>query len=288
MILDGDNAVLTYHKAMVAPPEGIDPVYTRSGFIHPVKTPKGQVVTGIHPADHYHHLGLWHAWVKCKYGGEEVDFWNLKKKQGAVRYSSTLRLMAERHGAGFEVAQEHVLYPGEKDREIVVLKERFHIMARRVGGVYEIDYQTSQRNVTDLPLDLPAYRYGGPLAYRAPGHWVNGNSNYLSSEGRTRKDGHQTRSRWCAMYGPGTEKEGAEMATIGILCHRDNHDFPQRMRVWPPTSNDGRIFFNYVPIQQTGWSIRPGQTSLMRYRLIVADGPPDTDQLNGRWEAFVE
>ena len=60
----GDLMVLTYHKAEVPPPEKADPIYKRSGFIHPLCAPNGEPVTGIHPADHYHHLGLWHAWVK--------------------------------------------------------------------------------------------------------------------------------------------------------------------------------------------------------------------------------
>ena len=30
---------LTYHKAEVSPPKGVDPVFKRSGFIHPLKTP---------------------------------------------------------------------------------------------------------------------------------------------------------------------------------------------------------------------------------------------------------
>ena len=63
-VTDGDNVVLAYHKAEVPPPEGADPAYHRSGFINPIRTPAGGVVTGLHPADHIHHLGIWHAWVK--------------------------------------------------------------------------------------------------------------------------------------------------------------------------------------------------------------------------------
>ena len=75
-------------------------------------------------------------------------------------------------------------------------------------------------------------------------------------------------------------------ASIAILCHRSNRDFPQRMRIWPPTSNNGAIFFNYVPIQETGWSIEPGGVSTMRYRLVVADKRPDNQALNARWNLY--
>lgn len=283
----GDNAVVTYHKADVPPPEGIDPVYTRSGFLHPVKTPAGGSVTGIHPTDHYHHLGLWHAWVKCEHDGKPVDFWNLKKKEGAVRYEKTLAIVSEADHAGFTVEQDHVAYKGENKTEpVIVLNEAFSVTARLVDGAYEIDYETAQTNVSDHALKLPAYRYGGPIAYRSPLHWNGSNSDYLSSEGKTRIDGHETRSKWCAMWGPAGES--GNDSSITILCHEDNHDFPQRMRVWPPNTNDGAIFFNYVPIQETGWAIEPGQKSVMRYRLVVEDRKPDPKALNARWERFSE
>ena len=57
-ISNGESTVLVYHKAEMPPPEGADPSYARSGFIHPLCSPSGAVLTGIHPDDHLHHLGL--------------------------------------------------------------------------------------------------------------------------------------------------------------------------------------------------------------------------------------
>jgi len=281
----GDSTILTYHKAVVPPPEGADPVFARSGFIHPVHSPSGAVVTGIHPDDHYHHLGLWHAWVTCEIDGKDIDFWNLKEKTGAVRYAKTIELISENGAAGFTVEQEHVMFPGDAKKETVILREAFTVVARLVEGAYEIDYNTVQTNVSKFSLKLPAYRYGGPIAYRGPHHWDKTNSDYLSSEGKTRIDGHTTRSKWIAMWG--AREAGGGDDTLTILNHRENHDFPQRMRVWPPTTNNGAIFFNYVPIQETGWEIKPGQVSTMRYRLVVKDGKPDSSELNQRWDRYV-
>ena len=59
------------------------------------------------------------------------------------------------------------------------------------------------------------------------------------------------------------------------------------MRVWPPESSNGAIFFNYVPIQETGWEIKPGETSAMRYRLVVQDSKPAPEKLNARWDSYV-
>ncbi|MEZ5329193.1 MAG: PmoA family protein [Verrucomicrobiales bacterium] len=279
---------LTYHKAEVSPPEGVDPIFKRSGFIHPLKTPGGATVTGIHPADHYHHLGLWHAWVKCEHNGEPVDFWNLKTGTGRIAYVKTVSTESDEHSAGFIVEQAHIAYKGESKKPMTILSEQLHVTARIVDGAFEIDYDTAQKNITEHSLELPAYRYGGPIAYRAPHHWKNGNSDYLSSEGKTRIDGHTTRSRWVAMFGPAEEgKDDGPVASLTILSNDKNHDAPQRMRVWPPESSNGAIFFNYVPIQETGWEIKPGETSTMRYRLVVQDAKPDAAAINARWDSYV-
>ncbi|MFV1994077.1 MAG: DUF6807 family protein, partial [Verrucomicrobiales bacterium] len=226
----------------------------------------------------------WHAWVRCVIDGEEIDFWNLKKGKGRVRYAKTLELVEGGDHAGFVVEQEHVAFLGEEGVETVILRESFRVVAQGDGEAYLVDYETVQKNVSEFTLELPAYRYGGPIAYRAPHHWDVSNSDYLSSEGRTRLDGHATRSRWCSFSGANPGGEG--VATLAILCHPGNHDAPQRMRVWPPKSNNGAIFFNYVPIQETAWAIEPGQVSTMRYRLIATDSAPDPAGLDRSWEEY--
>ncbi len=280
----GSNKVLTYHKAEVAPPEGVDPIFTRSGFIHPVKSPNGATVTGIHPDDHYHHLGLWHAWVKCKIDGQDVDFWNLKTGTGRVKYAKTRATSSKDTEVGFVVEQDHVAYLGEAKTPTTILREQFSILVRLVDAAYEIDYATRQVNISKHDLELPAYRYGGPIAYRGPANWNNETGDYLTALGKTRMDGHTTRSHWCAMWG--ADETTGKDASITILCHRNNRDFPQRMRIWPPKSNNGAIFFNYVPIQETGWAIKSGDSSTMRYRLVVEDQKPDKEGLNARWNRY--
>ena len=243
-------------------------------------------VTGIHPSYHYHHYGLWHAWVKCVHGDDEIDFWNLKHGKGRVTYKDTREFIVGNDLAGFTVIQEQIGYKGEKKKPVTILEEAFTIIARVVDGAYEIDYQVEQKNVTGESLKLLAWRLGGPIAYHAPHHWRNGNSDYLSSEGKTRVDGHATRSRWISMWGPANDKKGSAPVSFAILGHPNNHDAPQRMRIWPPRAKDGAIFFNYVPIQEQAWEIMPGESITMRYRLVLTDEKADVDQLNARWEQW--
>ncbi len=278
VITRGAIPVLTYHKAEVAPPDGVDPVFRRSGFIHPLHAPGGGIVTGIHPDDHYHHLGLWHAWVQTEYQGKAPDFWNLKTRTGRVRHAGGVEL----RDSGFTVAQEQVAYlAGPEAEPTVILRESLAVDAALVDGANVIDYVVHQTNVTSSPLVLPAYRYGGGIAYRGPLGWNAENSDYLTDLGKTRVDSHTTRARWVAMSGP-AEKAGGEDATVVIMGHPENHDAPQRVRTW----DNGKMFLNFVPVQETGWEIPPGKTVTLRYRLVIFDGKPGTDVIESRWRAY--
>jgi hypothetical protein len=279
-IRDGEQSMLVYHKAVLPPPEGSPKAYARSGFIHPLRSPSGGVMTSIHADDHVHHMGLWHAWVKTDHKGRHFDFWNLGGKTGKVRFVAALTSFGKEGAVGFSVQQEQLGMTHEGSKEEVILRETLKVQVRKTAGSYLVDYDTRQVNITEAPLLLPAYRYGGCIAYRAPYHWNKENSNYLTSEGKDRSNGHTTRGRWCAMFGPTEHGE----ATLAILCHPGNHDAPQRMRVWP----DGKVFFNYVPIQETGWSLQPGEPSTMRYRLVISEGQPDEDQLNAFWNHYAK
>ncbi len=286
-ITRGEVMVLTYHKAEVPPPKQADPIYKRSGFIHPLCAPNGEPVTGIHPADHYHHLGLWHAWVKTKHGKDTPDFWNLRGRTGRVRYVKTIELHkgSDRDpSVGFIVEQEQVAYKGPDREETVVLREQFEIRAEFVNGENRVGYRVKQTNVSRESLLLPAYRYGGGLAYRAPHHWDKTNSDYLTSEGLDRTNSHATRARWVAMWGATSKGP----ATLTVMMHPENRDFPQRLRTWPPSSHNGAIFFNVVPAQEKPWEIKPGEQIVESYLLTVSNGKPDKERIEKGWKAWAK
>jgi len=284
----GDTPILTYHIQEVEPPEGVDKAYRRSGFIHPLHAPSGGVVTGIHPGDHYHHIGLWHAWVNTKYPGYDSgnkkktgpDFWNLGGHTAFIRHAEVL----ETRKAGFTVKQEHLAYlDGYGKKPTVILEEVFSVDAEFKDGVNLVDYTFTQTNVTKKPLDFPAYRYGGGIAYRGPMFWNKENSDYLTSTGLDRTNSHATRAKWVAMYGP-TDKSGKSPATVSIFCHPANHDAPQRIRTW----DNGKMFFNYVPVQEFPWSRKPGKAETLRYRLVISDGKPDKGAIEKHFQTYAK
>jgi hypothetical protein len=74
--------ILSYRHSVMDVPAGVDPLFKRSGFIHPLWSPAGHVLTRVQAPDHYHHYGIWGPWTLTTINGQEVDFWNLAKGEG--------------------------------------------------------------------------------------------------------------------------------------------------------------------------------------------------------------
>ena len=275
----GDSKVLRYNHAVVPQPEGASPLYARSGFIHPLWSPAGEVLTCIHPKDHIHHMGLWMPWTETEFEGRKVDFWNLGKGQGTVRFVKFISTESGAVYGGFGAIQEHVdlrAPEGEK----VALNEELDVRVWNLGEPNEcwlLDYTSKQRCASSSPLHLLEYRYGG-LGFRATSQWNESNSDYLTSEGKTRKDGHGTRARWCNVFGSTAKGE----AGVVFMSHPDNHEHPEPMRIWP----EGDVFFNFCPIQKADWILEPGETYVLRYRLYIYSGKITLETAEQFWQDF--
>ncbi|HER34143.1 MAG TPA: hypothetical protein ENO19_01575 [Halothiobacillaceae bacterium] len=276
----GDNKVLQYNHATVPPPPGHSALFNRSAFIHPVWSPAGAVLTNIHPPDHIHHMGLWMPWTSTEFEGRHVDFWNLGSGQGTVRFRELLGRESGPVFGSFRVRHEHVdlKAPGG---EKVALDETWDVLVWNTGGAdkgyYVWDFVSTQRCASSSPLHLPAYRYGG-FGFRATSQWKQGQADYLTSEGKTRKDGHGTRARWCMAFGP-TDKGDAG---IVFMSHPKNHEHPEPMRLWP----SGDIFFNFCPVQEKDWTLEPGRDYVFRYRLFVYNGTLNAERAERAWQDF--
>ena len=74
VITRNGNHVLTYHKTAITP-AGVEDKYARSGFIHPITTPSGKVITDDYPLPHHSHQhGIFFAWKKASYKNEQLNF----------------------------------------------------------------------------------------------------------------------------------------------------------------------------------------------------------------------
>ena len=123
------------------------------------------------------------------------------------------------------------------------------------------------------------YRYGG-FGFRGAREWKGANSAYLTSEGKTRENGHATTARWCDLSGVIDGKwEG-----VTIMSNPENFRHPEPMRIWPEPDN--YVFFNFAPSQAGEWVMEPGKEYVFQYRLFVHEEKPDVEEIERVWNDY--
>lgn len=276
-----DQPLLSYQYETLYPPEGVDPIFKRSGFIHPLNTPGGTTLTQIQPEDHYHHYGIWNPWTNVLFEGDTIDFWNLIKKQGTVRFSGFKSVSEEKNSCEFQVIHEHVVFRGNAEQ--IALRE---IQTIRVHSVQKNQYlvDLTFEYASEKPFLIMKYRYGG-LGYRAIESWRPSNSQILTSEGKTRSDADGSLAKWILAQGTLGDKQWGLL----ILSAPDNYRHPEPVRIWPDTSeHNDHVFICYSPTKFSDWLLEPGKTYTLKYRLVVFDGKLTADQANNEWSMFAQ
>ena len=276
--------VFSFQEEKSVPPDAkIPDYYSRGGYIHPVLSPAGAIVTGDFRPDHYHHHGIWFAWVKTEYEGRHPDFWNVQDKLGRLDFKGVERIWSGPVHGGI-VARIHsidTLAPTPK----AVVDERWEIRVYPAGEgrrpYWMFDLVSTQKLVGNSPLKLPTYRYGG-IGIRGNAQWdgEGDKTRFLTSSGESdRIKAHETRAAWCHMGGL-VEGKFTGIATLG---HPANFRAPEPLRVNPKVP-----FLNFAPSQAGDWEMVPGQTYVWRYRFIVHDGEPEKAWLDARWADYAQ
>ena len=277
--------ILKYQKQTIMPPKGVDPVYGKSGFIHPLWSPGGEVLTRIQPPDHYHHYGIWGPWTKTHIDEREVDFWNLAKVQGTVKFGELLSVSEGSVFCGISVHQLHVDFGVKGKEEQIALNEELSVRAWNLGeNAWLIDYYTMQRSPLENGILLDAYRYGGGIGFRATEKWKKDNCTVLTSEGKIRENADGTTARWCRVEGESISGRSG----ILFMDNPKNKEFPQPMRVWPLDANNkrGDLFFEFCPIRHESWKMGNGKDYQLKYRLYVFDGDLSASEAESIWQGF--
>ncbi|MFY9150513.1 MAG: PmoA family protein [Prolixibacteraceae bacterium] len=284
-LMSGKNPILTYQMETVHPPKGVNPFFKRSGFLHPVCSPEGEVLTRIQAPDHYHHYGIWNPWTLTFIGKREVDFWNLVKGEGTVRFAGLVSKVEGPVFSGFKSLQEHIDF-GAKGADAIAMNELFGVRAWNVPNQkYVLDYSSTLNTPLDSGILLAAYRYGGGIGWRATEKWNKDNSTVLTSEGKTRKDADGTNARWCKVEGESSAKSGR--SGILIMSFPANRMHPEPMRVWPEDQNGrGDVYFEFCPIRHKDWKLEKGNDYSLKYRLVIFDGKMTAEEAENYWQAF--
>jgi len=276
------HPLLQYVYKTVYPPAGIDTAYKRSGFIHPLWSPNGQVLTRIQAPDHYHHYGIWNPWTHVLYKGDTVDFWNLKERKGTVRFANFASIVSGPVFAQYQTVHQHVAFKKDGDEEVVMNELQTVRVYQPSEDHYLFDLTIQLNCATAAPVTLLAYRYGG-VGWRATEEWNKDNSEVLTSEGNTRTSADGAKARWCIVQGAVSgDYAGAEM-----ISYPGNYNYPEPLRVWPIDQNGrGDMYANFSPTKDIDWRLLPGHNYVLRYRWVVFNGHFTKEKAESAWSYY--
>lgn len=259
-----EREVLAYRLTPQSPPAGADSVYTRSGFIHPLRSPSGVVLTDGFPVGHMHQHGLFFAFTNTTFKGKHTDFWNQQNKEGYVRHGKLLETQVNDSVASFKVILEHISVASGK-----VGEEEWAVKVRAKGSVYIIDLTSTWTNVSADTLHINEYLYGG-FAFRGSASWNSEDSlhfedslHILTSEGLHREQANHTHPTWVSAYGPVLGKT----AGVVISGAASNFRYPQAVRVHPQMP-----YFVFAPMVDGAFTILAGASYISKYRMVTFDG----------------
>ena len=277
-LFQGDRPILQYNTTPTAEAAEHEAYYRRSGYIHPLFSPSGRIVTGDYSPDHKHQHGLFFAWTKSQFRGAPQEFWNEHKRLGKVEYAGGFESAPSDRPPGFTTKHRFIsLTQKTGDRPTPVLLETWQVsLPEHSTEAFVIDLTSTQRCGTDDPLTIEKYHYGG-MAIRGNNAWVAEGCVMLTSEGDDRLSGNHTRPRWVVMSG---EVDG-ETCGVAVLEHPENFRAPQWVRLHPKMP-----YFVFGPMIEEAFTIEPGQDYRSRYRYVTFDGAPNLDEIETLWQDF--
>ena len=286
-LLKEDMPVLTYRYGMTYPPYGVDSIFRKSGYIHPLLSPSGDTLSRIQPPDHYHHYGIWGPWTHTLIEGERVDFWNLVERQGTVLFKDFNDTFSGAVYGGFSAHQEHINLKADGNSRIAI-DENLEVKVWDLGRPdrYMVDYTSQFNSPLENGILFEAYRYGGGLGMRFTERWHKDNCSVLTSEGMDRLTADGTNARWCMVTGASANGKGTN--GVLFLSYPENKSHPEPMRVWPIDGNGGRgdMFFEFCPIRHEEWKIEPNKEYRLKYRMVVFEGTLTAQEAESYWKSF--
>ncbi len=280
------KTVLEYVKTAKPVPAGIEKHFSRSGYIHPIYTPNGQELTGDYPEDHAHQHALFFAWTKADYNGQEVDFWNQAKDLGRIEFREVVGLKREEQKVSFSV--KHAFMGKVGGKWVDVLHEIWTVTVHQTPADHFLfDIDSVQRCVTDKPLSLPKYHYGG-MSIRGNYQWLKkendksikpGDLQFLTSDGKDRWEGNHTRPNWVAFSG----RIDSQDASAAIFCSPRNFRAPQPVRIHP-----NKPYFCFSPMVEGPFKIEPKEEYASRYRYLVTSKAADVGMIRKYWDEYAK
>jgi hypothetical protein len=231
-------------------------------YFHPVRTPKGLVVTEVAPSDHLHHRGIFLAWVEL-HGKHDADFWgwgeHAPKKDRRIVNRTLSEPLSTPSGGGFKAVNEWLAETN------VVITEQLRTAARTEGPANIIDLVYSLTAKEDLTLSRWAFS-GFCVRVRKDGK--------IEAEG---PDGPVTLPN-PKHTEPATDWPAAPWYAYSITLPDGNTvgaaviDHPQNPPSLWHNHRDVRML-NPCIVAPAAVTMKAGTPMILRYRVLIYDGP---------------
>lgn len=235
-------------------------------YFHPVRTPKGVVVTEVAPSDHPHHRGIFLAWVEM-HGKQDADFWgwgeHAPKKDRKIVNREVSEPLSTISGGGFRAVNDWLAGTN------VMVTEQLRAAARTEGPANIIDLVYTLTAKDDLTLARWAFsgfcvrvRKDGKIEAEGPdGPAMFPNPKHTDPT-----------SDWpaAAWYGYTIALPDGSMVGAAVIDHPQN----------PPSlwhnHRDVRML-NPCIVAPKAVAMKAGVPLVLRYRVVVHDGGTPRD-----------
>jgi len=252
-------------------PDNLPAHYKRSGFIHPLYSPTGQILTDDFPVGHTHQHAIFFAFVNTTYQGEKVDFWNQHQQTGTVGNTQLINYQSGPVYGQFEIQNEHLSL-----KHGPILKEHTKVTIFNTEP-FQVRIHTTVQSIASDTLFINKYHYGG-MAIRGAKVWNVKDSLHFQNEpefttntDKDRATANHTRPLWSMLHG----LIDGQLSGVAMLGHPTNYQHPEPVRIHPSMP-----YFCLSPMVDNGFFITPNSEFEATYTLVGFDGPPPSSFLN--------
>jgi len=272
----GDKPVLHYNHAVVPASKADEAYYARSGYLHPLYAPDGQILTDDFAPDHPHQHGVMFAWTNTTFEGRDINFWDQKSQTAKIEHVAIQDTYEGQVAGGFRVSLRHTDLTAPEGPK-PVLDETWAVRIYNVSDGFLFDVHSTQRCAGESPLTVNHYHYGG-MAIRGRREWLKaGAADFLTSEGKTRATGNHSRPDWVTMSG---QLDG-QPYDVTMFADPSNFRAPQPVRLHP-----SKPYFVFAPLVLGEFQIRPGTPYESQFRFHVGQRESNVKRTQQLWQDF--
>ena len=269
---DGRLEVLTFRFGDQLK-EGVDPKYIRSGYIHPLFSLDGRMLTDDFPKDHFHHHGLFWTWPVVRTRGQTTQTWH--PASPSLRQHFVRWLKREARGDAAELSVESVW---KLDGREIVASE-----------IVKLDIQPADNISRTIDIELRLEAVGGPLELQGTPDQNKGygglclrgaemftGATLATEQGVQKEDAVNTSFRWADL-------SNRELG-VSIFVSPDHPGFPVAWLI--RTSYGGVLNPSWPGLKPA--ILQPGKPIVLRYRLYIHRGDAASGGVQEAYRRYIK